>query len=223
VTRLPVKGARWTRPEGTTLRVVLVRHGEPEASARGLCYGRLDVDLSPQGRRQMRRVARLLSNAPLAAVYCSPRRRARESGQIVAAPHGLVPRPENRFREINFGSLEGLTYDQAAERFPEVYKAWMERPTKVEFPGGESLSTMRVRVVAAAGDLMRRHRGQTIAIVSHGGVGRILLAEALSLDSRHLFRMEQSYGAVSVIDYYGEAPLVRLFNGVPTRDLGLRC
>jgi alpha-ribazole phosphatase len=220
---LPAEDVRWTRPEGTTLRVVLVRHGEPEASARGRCYGRLDVDLSPRGRRQMRRVARLLERAPLAAVYCSPRRRARESGQIVAAPHGLAPRPENRFREIDFGSLEGLTYDQAAARFPEVYKAWMERPTEVEFPGGESLSAMRGRVVAAAGELMGRHGGHTIAIVSHGGVGRILLAEALSLDSRHLFRMEQSYGAVSVIDYYGEAPLVRLFNGVPTRDLGLRC
>jgi broad specificity phosphatase PhoE len=220
---MPFKVARWTRPEGTTLRVVLVRHGEPEASARGRCYGRLDVDLSPRGRRQMRRVALLLERAPLTAVYCSPHRRARESGQIVAAPHRLAPQPEVRFREIDFGSLEGLTYDQAAARFPEIYKAWMERPTEVEFPGGESLSTMRARVVAAAVELMGTHRGHTVAIVSHGGVGRILLGEALGLDARHLFRMEQSYGAVSVIDYYGAAPLVRLFNAVPTRDLGLRC
>jgi broad specificity phosphatase PhoE len=169
VTSSPVGVARWGRPEGTTLRLVLVRHGEPEASARGRCYGRLDVDLSMRGRQQMRRVARLLESAPLAAVYCSPRRRARESGEILAAPHGLAPRPENRFREIDFGSLEGLTYDEAAERFPEVYKAWMERPTEVEFPGGESLSAMRGRVVAAAGELMGRHGGHTIAIVSHGG------------------------------------------------------
>jgi len=171
----------------------------------------------------MRRVARLLERAPLAAVYCSPRTRAWEGARTVAAPHGLAPRPEDRFREIDFGRLEGLTYDQAAERFPEIYKAWMERPTEVEFPGGESLSTMRLRVVAAASELMGRHRGHTIAVVSHGGVGRILLAEALSLDARHLFRMEQSYGSVSVIDYFGHAPLVRLLNAVPTRDLGLRC
>jgi alpha-ribazole phosphatase len=220
---LPAEEVRWTRPEGTTLRVVLVRHGEPVASARGRCYGRLDVDLSTRGRRQMRRVARLLESAPLAAVYCSPRRRAREGAQIIAAPHGLTPRPEERLREIDFGSLEGLTYDQVAERFPEVYKAWMERPTEVEFPGGESLSTMRLRVVAAARELVGRHKGHTIVVVSHGGVGRILLAEALSLNARHLFRMEQSYGAVSVIDYYGDAPLVRLLNAVPTLDLGLRC
>jgi broad specificity phosphatase PhoE len=171
----------------------------------------------------MRRVARLLESVPLTAVYCSPRVRARESAEIVAGPHGLTPRPEDRFREIDFGSLEGLTYDQAAERFPEIYKAWMERPTEVEFPGGESLSTMRVRVVAAASELRGRHEGHTLAVVSHGGVGRILLAEALSLEARHLFRMEQSYGAVSVIDYYGHAPLVRLLNAVPARDLGLRC
>ncbi len=223
MTGLAHEVAQWTRPEGTTLRVVLVRHGEPEASARGRCYGTLDVDLSPRGRRQMRRVARLLERAPLAAVYCSPRTRAWEGARTVAAPHGLAPRPEDRFREIDFGRLEGLTYDQAAERFPEIYKAWMERPTEVEFPGGESLSTMRLRVVAAASELMGRHRGHTIAVVSHGGVGRILLAEALSLDARHLFRMEQSYGSVSVIDYFGHAPLVRLLNAVPTRDLGLRC
>ena len=223
MTGLALEVARWTRPEGTTLRVVLVRHGEPEASARGRCYGSLDVDLSVRGRRQMRRVARLLERAPLAAVYCSPRRRAREGARIVAEPHGLAPRPEDRLREIDFGSLEGLTYDQAAERFPEVYKTWMERPTEVEFPGGESLSRMRLRVVGAASELRGRHQGHTIAVVSHGGVGRILLAEALSLDVRNLFRMEQSYGAVSVIDYYGDAPLVRVLNAVPARDLGLRC
>jgi broad specificity phosphatase PhoE len=168
-------------------------------------------------------VARLLGGARVDAVYSSPRRRALESARLIAAPHRLAVRTDPRFGEIDFGALEGLTYEEAAARYPEVYQAWMDRPSEVEFPGGESLPRMRVRVVAALFELLKDHADQTIALVSHAGVGRILLGEALGVEARDLFRMEQSYGGLSVIDYHGEAPVVRLLNAVPTPDMGLRC
>jgi broad specificity phosphatase PhoE len=171
----------------------------------------------------MRRVARLLHGAGFAAVYSSPRSRALESARFIAASHHLAVRTDPRFCEIDFGALEGLTYEEAATRYPGVYRSWMEHPGEVRFPGGESLPRMRARVLAALRELLRAHADQTIAVVSHAGVARILLGEALGVQASDFFRMEQSFGAVSVIDYYGAAPVVRLLNAVPTPDLGLRC
>lgn len=204
-------------PPGVTVRLVLVRHGEPEAATRGRCYGKLDVPLSAGGREQVERAAARLSCLPLRAVYASPRLRARESAEIIAASRTLDVRIEEGVCEIDFGLFEGLTYDEIARGFPDEYRAWMERPTEVEFPGGESFARMRERVESSAAKLCAAHTGEALAIVAHGGVNRIILAAALHMNAPDIFRLEQSYAGVSVIDYYDQTPVVRCVNA--TSDL----
>ena len=80
----------------------------------------------------------------------------------------------------------------------------MRAPIKVHFPGGESFTQMRQRVLEAVSEIREARKEQTVAIVSHGGVNRIVLAQALGVESRMIFRMEQSYASVSVIDEIGE-------------------
>jgi alpha-ribazole phosphatase/probable phosphoglycerate mutase len=116
---------------------------------------------------------------------------------------------------MNFGKLEGLLYEEAAQQYPEVYQKWMKQPHLVEFPGGETFQIMRRRVVGAWKRLLRRHTRQTIVVVAHGGVNRIVLAEGLRLRARHIFRLAQDYGAVSLIEYRGRTPTVRLLNASP--------
>lgn len=198
----------WHRPAGVRLRLVLVRHGEPEASAQGRCYGKLDVGLSDNGRAQMTRLATALVNVRLDAVYASPRVRALESARQLAD----VVVTEDRFSEIDFGAFEGRTYDEVAESHSDIYEKWMQRPTEVTFPDGESFSGMKARVLAGARRLRDTHDEGTIAVVSHGGVNRILLAEALGVADEDIFRMGQSYAAVSVIDDYPDSSVVRLMN-----------
>ena len=202
----------WEMPEGIDVRFVLVRHGEPDASARGRCYGKLDVGLSDSGRERIDAVARCLGQTPLGAVYTSPRRRARESAEMVARPHRLSPSVDERLAEIDFGQLEGMSYEEADASYPELYRDWMERPTEVTFPGGESFAMMEGRVLAAATELRMRHGEQVVAIVTHGGVNRILLREALQMPRASIFRLDQSYAAVSVIDYFGDTRIVRFIN-----------
>lgn len=194
-------------------RLVLVRHGEPEASSRGRCYGRLDVGLSPEGRGQARHAAAALAGMSVAAVYASTRTRALESARLVCEGRGLEPIALEALREIDFGVFEGMRYDEAAERYPEVYRAWMERPTEVCFPGGESFPEMRRRVLAAVAEIRTRHEGETVVVVSHGGTNRVVLADALGLPDERIFRFAQSYACVNVIDYFEQAPLVVLLNG----------
>lgn len=202
---------------GVTHRLILVRHGEPEAYARGRCYGKLDVGLSNRGREQMRSVAQRLKKTRLSAVYSSPRQRAYESAKIIAAEHNLDVSTDPRLCEIDFGEFEGLTYDEAAERYPEEYRAWMEQPTEVTFPGGESFMALRERVRRCVECIYTSHSGQIVAVVSHGGVNRVILAEALHLESKYIFRVDQSYASVSIIDYYDQTPVVRLVNSYGER------
>lgn len=193
----------------------LLRHPEPEASARGLCYGSLDVALSPKGIQQAHALAAALAKEPFAAIYTSPRQRCRQAARILAAGRACPLDTVAALRELDFGELEGRTYDEISTTYPDVYRQWMERPTETQFPGGESFHDMRARVVAATQELRSRHAGQSIALVTHGGVIRILLADALGIEAANIFRIAQRYGALNAIRYFEETAMVDLMNSLP--------
>ena len=193
-------------------RLWLIRHGEPAAEARQRCYGDLDIGLSDKGREQMARVAASVHAEPFAAIYASPRSRALESARILAAAAACPLALVDDFREINFGDFEGRTYDEIARDHPELFRQWMETPTQIHFPNGESFFQMRARVLAAFHDIRRTHQGQTIAIVSHGGVNRIILSWALAMPEEALFRIAQAYAAQSLLQFVEGVPLVEFLN-----------
>jgi alpha-ribazole phosphatase len=193
----------------------LLRHPEPEASARGRCYGSLDVALSPDGIRQARSVAGRLAQEIFTAIYTSPRQRCTQAAQILAAGRTCPVETMAALRELDFGEFEGRTYDEIAATYPDLYQQWMERPTETQFPGGESLLDMRTRVIAATRELRSRHTGQSIALVTHGGVIRIILADSLGVDTANIFRIGQRYGAINAIRYFDQTPMVDLVNAQP--------
>ena len=199
-------------PAGVTNRIILARHGEPVAATKGMVYGKLDVELSEVGKAQIKNTAKWLEKFNAAAIYSSPRIRAAESARIAADQLDLEIILENRFAEMDFGDLEGSTYDDVKTRFPKIYECWMTKPTTVEFPNGESFTIMRRRVLAAIDELKTRHTNQTLVIFSHGGVNRIALTEALNLPPENLFRLEQNCGCANVIDFYDDYPVVRVIN-----------
>jgi len=193
-------------------RFWLIRHGEPEERARERCYGSLDVGLSQNARSSMRRVANDVQPGFFDCVYSSSSRRALESARILADAAECAIETVPDLREMHFGDFEGLTYDEAAARNPEIYRQWMETPTEVQFPNGESFLQMRSRVLSAFDAIHRARDGRTVAIVSHGGVNRILLAWALGMPDQHLFRLAQNYGAINLLTVAAGFPLVQLMN-----------
>lgn len=201
---LPPKG------DGTT-RLILLRHGEPEEAVHGRCYGRLDPSLSQRGREQMRQAWRLLDYQSPSAIYSSPSRRAVESTALRSIDIPAVAVDE-RLREIDFGAFEGLTYDEISTRYPQNYDQWMTRPTDVVFPDGESFAMMSARVREVLEQIRRKHSGETVVTVSHAGVNRVALAQALDLDPRRIFRLAQAYACVNVIDYAGGESVVLVMN-----------
>lgn len=200
-------------PKGYSLRLVLIRHGEPEREAEGRCYGRLDIGLSDAGRKQIQDKLKLIRNFKAVALYASPLKRAMESAAIAGASLGLQPTVAPDLQEINFGCFEGLTYSEIEKLYPEEFRVWMERPAEIKFPQGESFAEVKARVLRFKEFLFETHAGEAVVLVSHGGANRIILAEALGVRDHMIFRIDQAYAAINIIDYVQGSPIVRLVNG----------
>jgi len=194
-------------------RLIFVRHAEPDEAMRERVYGRLDPPLSPRGRAHAEELAATLAREPVAAVYTSPQLRARETAAPLARLLGLEPLVEPDLREIDFGELEGLTPAEAAELHP-VAADWLTSPAAAVFPGGESVAAVRDRTVAAAERIAARHPAAVVAVFGHAVAIRTILAQALAMEPDALFRIDQSYGGISVVEWFGGSLFVRVVNAV---------
>ncbi|HEX6762147.1 MAG TPA: histidine phosphatase family protein [Gaiellaceae bacterium] len=143
--------------------ILLVRHGETEWNRVGRYQGWADPPLNDTGRAQARELAEQLRAAPFDAVYSSDLRRARETAEIVAAPHAVEVVVEPGLREVNVGAWSGLTRAEVEARFPGG-----------ERPGGETREEHIERVLAAAERIARAHPSDRVLLVSHGGTMRAL-------------------------------------------------
>jgi alpha-ribazole phosphatase/probable phosphoglycerate mutase len=190
-------------------RLLLIRHAEPDEAARGRCYGRLDVGLSPTGLASAERLADGLRPVELDAVYVSPRLRAVQTATALGGSRVV----DDRLRELDFGQFDGRTYDEIEREHPEFFRSWMETPTLVRFPGGESYAELRERVSVALDDIVTASNDKTVALVSHGGVIRAALAIALGLPDDRAFALALGYARISIVDVFDGTPIVRLVNG----------
>jgi broad specificity phosphatase PhoE len=149
----------------------------------------------------------------LNAVYCSDLIRAVKSAEIIAEPHGLGPVKIPALRERSFGLWEGMTFGEIKEKFPGEFEAWADNPLEHSPVGGESTREVKERVINALSGILSNHTGDNIAVVAHGGVNRIIICHILGIPMENIFRIEQDYGAVSVIEFWDKYPVVMLLNG----------
>lgn len=169
----------------TTL--ILLRHGETEWNLSGRWQGQAaDTELTDLGRQQARLAANRLRSYPINVIYSSDLLRAFETAQIIGQALGLTPIAEPALRESDIGAWTGLTWAEISERYPEQAAA-MFAGQDVRRGGGESFGELHDRLAAAAQNIVSRHPGDTVLVVSHGAALRSLVAYVLgaSLDQMH--------------------------------------
>lgn len=169
----------------TTL--ILLRHGETEWNLSGRWQGQAaDTELTDLGRQQARLAANRLRSYPINVIYSSDLLRAFETAQIIGQALGLTPVAEPALRESDIGAWTGLTWAEISERYPEQAAA-MFAGQDVRRGGGESFGELHDRLAAAAQNIVSRHPGDTVLVVSHGAALRSLVAYVLgaSLDQMH--------------------------------------
>ena len=201
-------------PPGATV-LYLIRHGATEANERTpfiLQGDAIDLPLSAAGAGQATAVAELLAGQPIAAVYSSGLLRARETAAAVAAPHALAPTVVADLQECNVGQWEGLDWETVRRTCPEAHRKFVEDPAENPNLGGESYGDVLRRVQPVLDGLIRRHSGESIAVVAHNVVNRVYLSQLLGIALRQAASIRQANGGVNVIhqDSSGNTALVTL-------------
>ena len=180
------------------LHLMLVRHGETEWNAQRRYQGQSDVPLSEFGKWQAELVAVRLAEQKIDAVYASDLKRAWGTAQVIAEKSGLDITSEPRLRELKFGILEGLTFDEAQEQYPEMLAAWLDDFHQTP-EGAETIDMFNTRVVSLLDDLKNKHDEQTVLLVAHGGPLSELLRVILELSPEKRWYLELENASLSEV------------------------
>jgi ribonuclease H / adenosylcobalamin/alpha-ribazole phosphatase len=195
------------------LRVFLIRHGETAKNIQMRYLGTCDEPLTENGNRQARQIADALSQLPIRIVVASPLRRAADTAAKIRECCGFEHRLDSRLVEGSFGSWEGLTREEVmklGDPDAQLLERWESDPSCVP-PGGESIENIQRRIVALANELTVEFPNSSIALVSHVGPIKALLAAVLEIPLQASRRLFLDPGSISVVEW-GSHPVVRLFN-----------
>lgn len=201
--------------------LILVRHGRTTANTEGVLAGRLPgVALDATGREQADRVGQRLTPVPLVAVVSSPLQRCQQTAKAIrsaqpASRAGLDVRTDAALTECDYGEWQGRAIKELAKE--KLWKTVQTQPSAVRFPGGESMTVMQSRAVAA----VRRHDAvleaehgpdAVWAAVSHGDVIKAILADALGMHLDLFQRLGVDPASVSIVRYAEQRPQVLATN-----------
>jgi probable phosphoglycerate mutase len=169
-------------------RVLLIRHGDTQASQDGRFTGMTDIPLSEEGRIHAAELAVRLARFPIHAIYASSMQRARETAVFIAQVHSLPIIPVPELREVNHGRWDGKNRQEIMAQYGEAQiKDYDRDPYHFRPEGGESGEDVLNRAAPALSQLVKKHDGQTIVVVAHKTTNRLLISKFLGIDPK-LFR-----------------------------------
>ncbi len=193
-------------------RIYLIRHGETEWNKKGLLQGHSNVLLSPEGVHQAQLLAEHMPFHTVDAVYSSDLSRAVMTAKILAAKFDLPVIQESGFREVNFGDWEGRNLNELASDAPDGFENFFTRPDKAHPPNGETFLEAQARALIALDEVIDERDEQSVIIVSHGAVIRLLLCAALGMPIRKMWTISQFNMAVNIFRVDDDNPTIELLN-----------
>ncbi|MEN0108438.1 MAG: alpha-ribazole phosphatase family protein [Pseudomonas sp.] len=181
-----------------TLRLSLLRHGETELA--GGFRGSIDDALTSEGWAQMR--AAVAEQGPWDVIVSSPLQRCAAFARELASERGVPLHLDADLRELHFGAWEGQTaLALMADQEAELGQFWND-PYTFTPPGGEPVLAFSQRVLVAIERLVAEHGGKRVLVISHGGVIRLLLAQARGLPREQLLQVEAGHASVHRLDVH---------------------
>jgi broad specificity phosphatase PhoE len=202
------------------MRLFALRHGETAWTRERRFSGGRDLPLTEHGQRQAQALAAALAAEKVVAVYASPLARTRSTAAIIAERHRLSVVADPGFREMSFGRWEGLTRDDVAERWPELFARWRTSPGEAVPEGGESLLEVAERAGKALQQLRDSHSEGTVVLVTHAIVLRLIVLDALGLGPERLWSLDASPAGLTEIEYLPDWTTVHRMNTLAhLRDL----
>ncbi|HMN14953.1 MAG TPA: histidine phosphatase family protein [Bellilinea sp.] len=181
--------------------ILLVRHGQTEWNRIERFRGRIDLELNPTGLDQARKTAiRIQRSWKPDVIYSSPLTRAIQTASAIAElTHNQVESTSDLI-DIDYGEWQGLTPEKARLRWPAQIDAWYQHPEQAIIPGGENLSRVQNRAIAFIHLVSKTNVNNTLLLVSHTVVNRLILLGLLGLGIDHFWRLRQEPCAINIIE-----------------------
>ncbi len=194
--------------------IYLLRHGEIEMGPVWRFVGQIDLPLTETGVKQARWWRDNLAQTPFDRIHASDLERSRQTAGIVAEAQSPPVQTMTELREIDLGQWDGLTREEIGERFPDQWEKRGGILLNNRLHGGESFADLQARVVTIYEHIIKQPDANVL-IVSHAGVNRVILCHILGMPLEHLFRLDQGYGALNIIEYMEGNPRMIAFNRLP--------
>lgn len=182
-------------------QIYLIRHGQTQWNREEIFRGTADVPLNESGMREAHLAGEALGDKPIRGVYSSPLPRAKETAEAIARRHGLGVQLLDGLKDVFFGEWQGLSHQAVREAYPDLYRLWLKEPHAVIFPGGESLGVVQARAVEAVQKVVSDHPDETVAVVSHRVVNRVLICGSVGIDLSRFWQIGQDTGGISLLTW----------------------
>jgi len=202
---------------GVPLPVIyLARHGETAWTLSGQHTGLTDLPLTERGERNARALGERLAGLPVAVVYASPIERTTQTAEAVAQHHGLTVQPLPGVIEADYGDWTGGQLSELAKT--DLWKTVQRAPSRARFPGGESLAEMQTRMVSALEQVVARHPGELVVVVSHADPIKAAIAHYTGVHLDLFQRIVVSPASVTVFELSAHGAAMLKCNDTGTLD-----
>jgi len=196
-------------------RLYLVRHGETEWNRFSKVQGRTDTELSEEGIKQAQLLAGRLARENIDIIYSSSLKRALRTAEIVAGYKSCKVVESDKYHEICLGPWEGMTINEIKEKYTEHFRVYREDPANFNLPGAETFMDLTERTYNAISDIVNRHKGSNILVVSHGTAIKAAIIRILGIDIINYSKFRVDNVSISIIDFMEdnpEKPVVQCLN-----------
>lgn len=204
------------RSKETATTFLFLRHGLTDfPENRYYCDAIEDPPLNAAGLKQAGVWAERLKGKRIAAVYVSPSRRTQETAQLAIKGLNLQTKTLDGLKERSFGAWDGFTTEEIQNKFPQEWSAWKKDLLHFTPSGGESLAGFSKRVDETVQELISRHSGETVLVVTHVGPIRMIVAAALGMPMENVKRLVVGSCSTTQIEYTQSWPNLVSFSMTP--------
>jgi broad specificity phosphatase PhoE len=190
----------------------MVRHGDTEFNSSHKFMGHSDIELSPDGKRQIERLHGYLADEKINAIYGSDLLRTMTAASILNDGRGLEITPCPELREMNYGVCEGLTFGEINQNYPVVAEQCINFTISLEFPDGETFIDFSKRTISFLDRLKAHKPSDTILVVSHNGPLKTLVCHFLGIDQEHWWQIRIDVASLSIMDISARGAMLSRLN-----------
>lgn len=194
--------------------IYIVRHGETAWNRDKIFRGHFDVPLNKNGKEQAKLTAEYFKDKTISEVYTSPLSRAFETAKILLDETNGNLNYSDALLDINYGDWTGLSEEEVAGRWPEIYRTWCINPCTVNIPHGDSLEEVFQRSFTFLEEIVRKHYNQSVVLLTHRVVNKLLIIGMLGLHIAKFPFISQGNCCINEFEWMKKGYIVNSINNI---------